>query len=86
MTSDTTLSQDAPKGNQDEKKNADIAQQVENKKNDKLTSLYWMIVTAAYLGYSFLTNQWDRSWIIWPVAGVVYGIVIVIADTLREKD
>ncbi len=33
MTSDTTLSQDAPKGNQDEKKNADIAQQVENKKN-----------------------------------------------------
>ena len=59
---------------------------VENKKNDKLTSLYWMIVTAAYLGYSFLTNQWDRSWIIWPVAGVVYGIVIVIADTLREKD
>ena len=34
MTSDTTLSQDAPKGNQNEKKNADIAQQVENKKND----------------------------------------------------
>ena len=59
---------------------------VENKKNDKLTSVYWMVVTAAYLGYSFITNQWDRSWIIWPVAGVVYGIVIVIADTLREKD
>lgn len=33
MTSDTTLSQDAPKGNQNEKKNADIAQQVENRKN-----------------------------------------------------
>ena len=33
MTSDTTLSQDAPKGNQNEKKNADTAQQVENKKN-----------------------------------------------------
>ncbi|MBR3733240.1 MAG: hypothetical protein IKN22_01760 [Bacteroidaceae bacterium] len=33
MTSDTTLSQDAPKGNQNEKKNADTAQQVENRKN-----------------------------------------------------
>ena len=33
MTSDTTWSQDAPKGNQNEKKNADTAQQVENKKN-----------------------------------------------------
>ncbi len=33
MTSDTTLSQDAPKGNQNEKKNADTVQQVENRKN-----------------------------------------------------
>lgn len=33
MTSDTTLSQDSPKGNQNEKKNADTAQQVENRKN-----------------------------------------------------
>ncbi len=33
MTSDTTLSQDAPKGNQNEKKNVDTAQQVENRKN-----------------------------------------------------
>ena len=33
MPSDTTLSQDAPKGNQNEKKNADTAQQVENRKN-----------------------------------------------------
>ncbi|MBR3633509.1 MAG: hypothetical protein IKN51_03135 [Bacteroidaceae bacterium] len=33
MTSDTTLYQDAPKGNQNEEKNADTAQQVENKKN-----------------------------------------------------
>ncbi len=59
---------------------------VENKKNDKLTSGYWMIVLAAYLGYSFITNDWGRSWIVWPVAGVLYGIVILIADTLRNKD
>ena len=59
---------------------------VENKKNDKLTSGYWMVVLAAYLGYSFITNDWGRSWIVWPVAGVLYGIVILIADTLRNKD
>lgn len=33
MTSDTTLSKDAPKGNQNEKKNAENIQQVENRKN-----------------------------------------------------
>lgn len=58
----------------------------ENKKNDKLTSVYWMAVTAGYLAYSFITNDWGRSWIVWPVAGVAYGIVEIIADTLREKD
>ena len=34
---------------------------------------YWCVVTAAFLGYSFITNDWERSWIIWPVAGVLFG-------------
>ena len=58
---------------------------VNTKKNSKLTSGYWMIVTAIYLAYSFITNAWYQSWIIWPVAGVLYGVVIIIADTLRIK-
>ena len=58
---------------------------VNTKKNSKLTSGYWMIVTAIYLAYSFITNAWYQSWIIWPVAGVLYGVVIIIADTLRKK-
>ena len=58
---------------------------IESKKHDKITSAYWMTVTAAYLAYSFITNDWSRSWIIWPVAGVAYGIVIIIADSLRKK-
>lgn len=34
---------------------------------------YWCVVTAAFLGYSLITNDWERSWIIWPVAGVLFG-------------
>ena len=35
--------------------------------------IYWGLVTAAYLAWSFLTNAWERTWIIWPVAAVAYG-------------
>lgn len=59
---------------------------IENKKNDKITTGFWMLVTAGYLAISFATNAWNSSWMIWPVAGVLYGVVILIAGTLRDKD
>lgn len=37
--------------------------------------IYWCIATAIYLGISFFGNDWSRSWIIWPVAGVLYAAV-----------
>ena len=58
----------------------------ENKKNEKITAVYWMAVTAVYLAYSLITNNWHNSWIIWAVAGVSYGIVIIIANALRKKN
>lgn len=35
--------------------------------------IYWCAATAIYLGISFFYNSWHRSWIIWPVAGVLYA-------------
>ena len=61
-------------------------QKVENKKNGTIITAYWIIVTAIYLGYSFITNDWQRSWIVWPIAGVLYGLVIIIANTLRKNN
>lgn len=48
-----------------------------SKKKERVMStvsgIYWCIVTAIYLGCNFTTNQWGISWIIWPVAGVLFG-------------
>ena len=44
-----------------------------NKKLSKYDGIYWMIMTAIYLAASFLTMRWDRTWIIWPVAGVLFA-------------
>lgn len=55
-----------------------------NKQNGNPTgavsTCYWLIVTAIFLLWSFLGNAWDISWLVWPVAGVVYaGIMAVIS-------
>ncbi len=50
-----------------------------------INGCYWMLVTAAFLAWSFITNSWDRSWIIWPVAGVAYGAIYAIFKAVRQK-
>lgn len=56
-----------------------------NKKIAPITSIYWLAVTAGFLAWSFITNDWSRTWIVWPIAGVAFGIVAGIAKMLRDK-
>lgn len=56
------------------------------KKADPLISAYWILMVAIYLGYSFATNNWDRSWIIWPVAGVFYVLYYLILKFFLENN
>lgn len=43
-----------------------------NKKAGKYDGIYWAIATAIYLGWSFVTMRWEFTWIVWPVAGVLF--------------
>lgn len=55
------------------------------KKLDPIASVYWMIITIAYLSISFLTMEWHRTWIIWPIAGITFGIIAVIVQNTSGK-
>ena len=61
----------------------------ENKERNKhygyIGGIYWCLVTAAFLAWSFIGNAWEQSWIIWPVAGVAFGAVVGIAGALRKR-
>ena len=46
--------------------------------NHRIGGIYWGIVTAAYLLVSFLTMRWEITWVVWPVAGILYGVVVQI--------
>ena len=58
----------------------------DRRKHGQLSGIYWGLVTAGYLAWSFITNGWDHTWIVWPVAGVAYGAVFGIVMALRLKN
>lgn len=61
------------------------------RKNSKLapfSASYWLLVTAGYLAWSFAAKDWDRTWIVWPVAGVLFAAINAVCDWIfksREK-
>lgn len=58
---------------------------INNKKNDSFSGVYWLVITAIYLAYSFVTMDWSRSWIIWPVAGVLFAAITIIINSVRAS-
>ena len=57
------------------------------KKTDTFSGVYWCLTTAIYLGWSFWTREWDTTWILWPVAGVLFAALIgVVKMIVGKKD
>ena len=51
------------------------------------STAYWLIVTAIFLAVNFLApGSWDQSWVIWPVAGVLFGALTAILAACGWKD
>lgn len=45
-----------------------------SKRAGRYDGIMWGIVTAIYLGWSFVTNRWEMTWIVWPIAGVLFAV------------
>ncbi len=50
-----------------------------------LPPVYWCLVTAGYLAWSFATRRWDFTWIVWPVAGVLFGGLAALLPLLERR-
>ncbi len=57
-----------------------------SKKTEVLSGVYWGLITAIFLFISFYTNRWNRTWIIWPVAGVSYAVILGIAQLILSRN
>ena len=56
-----------------------------NKRVSKYDGIYWAIVTAGYLGWSFVSQRWDFTWLVWPVAGVLFAAYREILKMIVKK-
>ena len=63
-------------------------QKKKNALKSKISAIYWLVVTAIFLYYTFGENgngQIQYSWIIWAIAGVLYGVVMIIIDLISRR-
>ncbi len=50
-----------------------------------IATAYWLIATAVFLAYSFHTEDWKHSWIVWAVAGICYPALMALVKALSSK-
>ena len=56
-----------------------------SKITEAIETAYWLIATAIYLGWSFLTGDWHITWVLWPIAGILFAVVELICNLLINK-
>ena len=44
-----------------------------NGAKEAVARTYWSLAVAIYLGWSFLSGRWGITWVVWPLAGVLYA-------------
>ena len=47
---------------------------------------YWGVITAMFLTWSFLTNHWHISWLVYAIGGVLFPIVMMLCNLIADKD
>ncbi len=55
------------------------------KKTGHIAALYWPLVTAGYLLWSFLTMDWHITWLVWPIAGVLFGAISAMVNMFSKE-
>lgn len=48
--------------------------------------VYWPVVIAIYLWWSFTSNNWEYSWVVWPVAVLIYAAIVNLAEAIRNRE
>ena len=46
---------------------------------------YWSVLTVIYLAWSFLTNHWHISWLVFAIGGILFPIVMCICNLIADK-
>lgn len=62
-----------------------IKRKILKKRLNWVPGVYWSVVLLIYLSYSFITSGWSRSWIIWPISGILFWILSSAIELISSK-
>lgn len=63
----------------------DYSRNAKKRNTQAISTAYWLLAVAIYLGYSFATEDWKNSWIVWPVAGVLYAALATVLNGVFKR-
>lgn len=69
-----------------EDQTVDTAKSRRQKRAEKLAAFYWPLVLAVYLGWSLWTMNWGVTWIMLPVAGILFVSLIGLVELLHKDE
>lgn len=58
--------------------NDEVYKMKNNKKENMISRIIWLLATIIYLSVSFAFGYWHLTWIIWIIAALVQAIVLVV--------
>ncbi len=50
------------------------------------TTAYWLLLTATYLCWSFISESWDITWIIWPIGAILFVAVYAVLSAIIQNN
>ncbi len=57
-----------------------------NRVREAVSTVYWLTATGVYLGWSFLSNDWHFTWIVWPLAGILFAVLMCLCNLFLDRD
>lgn len=52
---------------------------------EHLAAVYWPIAVVVYLIWSFTTGDWHITWLVWPVAGALFGALAALLNFTKTR-
>ncbi len=53
---------------------------------ESVSGIFWLAAVAIYLAWSLMSQDWENTWIVWPIAGVLYAAVLIITRMIVKAE
>ncbi len=55
------------------------------KRSELISTVYWTLALAIFLSWSLIFNDWSKSWVVWPIASVLYVVVNAVVEYIDKN-